>query len=88
MNDERSPYELTRAIDRIETDVREIKRDYLTEKLFDSRHAAHGERIARLEQSENVKTTGNRTWLLNLAGMVAGVVVSGIVTVLIARGGH
>jgi hypothetical protein len=88
VTDERSPYELTRAIDRIEADVRQIRQDYLLREVFTSEHRAYGERILRLEQNDTSRTSGNRTWLLNLVGIILGVAASGIVTVLIARGGH
>jgi hypothetical protein len=82
--DGRTLAEIGRAIDRLEAERdRYVRRDvYIAE-----RDAALA-RIARIEADDTTKATGTRTWLLNLAGTVVGVIVSGIITVLIARGGH
>jgi hypothetical protein len=67
----------------------EAERDrYVRRDVYIAERDAALARIARIEADDTTKATGTRTWLLNLAGTVVGVIVSGIITVLIARGGH
>lgn len=84
MADGRTLGEAWRAID----DLRADRREYVRRDVYIAERDADRARIKRLEDDDNVKAIGTRTWLLNLAGTVVGVIVSGIITVLIARGGH
>lgn len=68
---------------------------YVRTDLYEAREATRQarfdalvDRVGRMETADANRTTGNRTWLLNLAGTIVGIVVSGFITVLIARGGH
>lgn len=81
---QRSLPEAWRAID----ELRAERRDYVRRDVYVAERDADRARIKRLEDDDTTKATGTRTWLLNLAGTVVGVIVSGIITVLIARGGH
>lgn len=84
MADGRGLPEAWRAID----DLRAERRDYVRRDVYEAERDADRKAIKRLEDDDTSKSTGNRAWLLNLAGIVAGGIVTGIITVLIARGGH
>lgn len=74
---------LGRDIDRHETDIREIRRDYVPREV----HQAAVDRIMRLEQADTSERTGNRTWLLGLAQTIVGVVLAAAAGYMTARGG-
>lgn len=91
MADGRGLPEAWRAIDELRAERRDyVRRDVYEarEKARDTGDNARDAAIKRLQDDDTSKATGTRTWLLNLAGIVLGVMASGIVTVLIARGGH
>lgn len=91
MADGRTLGEAWRAIDELRADRREyVRRDVYeaNERARDAGDKTRDAHIQRIVDADTTKATGNRTWLLNLAGTVVGVIVSGIITVLIARGGH
>lgn len=83
MPDERSLSGLGRDIDRHETDIREIRREYVPREV----HQAALDRITRLEQADTSERTGNRTWLLGLAQTIVGVVLAAAAGYMTARGG-
>lgn len=62
--------------------------EYVRRDVYVAERDADRARIKRLEDDDTSKTSGTRAWLLNVAGIIVGVIVTGIVTVLIARGGH
>lgn len=80
--------EIVRIVDRHEDDIQRIEQHYVSERLLRTMLAPITERTLRLEQLDAGKTSGTRAWLLNLAGIVVGVVMTGIGTFLFARGGH
>lgn len=88
MADERTLRELARTVDRNEDDIRTIRRDFLPREVYVTMHNAVLERIQRLEQDDTAKKSSTRNALLALAGTVIGVIVSAVVTLAIARGGH
>lgn len=76
MTDGRSLAELGRDIERIYQDIREIRRDYVTEKMFDAR-------VGPLERDK----ASRRNTLLAICGTLVGVVASALITYMIAKGG-
>lgn len=91
MADGRTLGEAWRAIDELRTERRDFVRCDVyeaNERTRDAGDRTRDARIQRIEDEDTSKATGNRAWLLNLAGTVVGVIASGIITVLIARGGR
>lgn len=88
MADDPTLPEVVRITDRHEDKISFIEQHYVSEKVLLAMLSPLGERILRLEQADTSKSSGNRAWLLNLAGIIVAAIVTGIVTVLIARGGH
>ena len=88
MADEPTLSEVVRITDRHERKIGDIEQHYVSEKVFLAMLSPISDRVLALEQADTSKTAGNRTWLLNLAGIIVAAIVTGVVTVLIARGGH
>lgn len=76
-----------RDLDRHDTEIREIRRDYVLREVFQTAVQAALDRITRLEQADSTERTGNRVWLLGLAQMVLGVGLGIVASYLTARGG-
>jgi hypothetical protein len=76
--------EAWRAID----ELRSERREYVRRDVYVAERDADRKAIKRLEDDDTTKTSSNRAWLLNLAGIIVAAIVTGVITVLIARGGH
>ena len=83
MADERSLPELGRTLDRHDTEIREIRRDYVPREVLQ----AAVDRITRLEQAATSEKSGNRMWLLGLGQTVIGVVLGIVGGYLTMKGG-
>lgn len=88
MSDEPSLYEIRRILERIDTELRDTRRDYLPREVFLSMHNALVDRVLRLEQNDVTKSTSNRNALLAMASTIVGVIVSAVIAIAAVRGGH
>lgn len=84
MSDEWTTAGLGRDVERLYADLREIRRDYVTEKL----HLELAARVGRLEAGNTAETSGNRTWLLGLVQTAFGVLLAVLGAYLMAKGGR
>lgn len=83
MADER-PCPRARDIDRHDAELREVRRDYVTEKLMLTMLGAITDRLLNLERDK----ASRRNALLAVAGTLVGVVASATITWLITKGGR
>lgn len=77
-----------RELDNIHADMREIRRDYVPERLFVELVTRVGRIEERLDNFINDQNTDDRSWLRGLGLAAAGVIFGVIAQMIRSGGGH